>query len=215
MTTQLDLYNDALLICGERFLASLTENREPRRLLDQVWSSGGVRTCLEAGQWYFAMRTQQIDYDSTIEPAFGYRRAFVKPDDWVITSALSAGEYFRPPLTRYVDEAGYWYADEDTIYVRFVSDDVAYGNNLLKWPEAFREFVAAHFASKIVHKLQTSEEERTRVREIRKRLLREAKGNSLMAGPTQFPAQGSWSMARQRYGGQRDGGNNSSGNLIG
>lgn len=81
MTTQLDIYNGALLHCGERFLASLTEQREPRRLLDRVWSSNGVKTCLEQGQWNFAMRTIQIDYDPSIAPSFGYARAFQKPND--------------------------------------------------------------------------------------------------------------------------------------
>jgi hypothetical protein len=123
--TKLTLYNDALLLCGERFLASLTEEREPRRLLDRAWDGGAVRACLEMGQWGFAMRTIQLDYDSGIQPDFGYARAFVKPTDWVLTSGLCSDEFFRSPLTRYTDEAGYWYSDLDTIYVRYVSDDVA------------------------------------------------------------------------------------------
>ena len=35
MTTRLDLYNKALLVCGERFLSSLTENIE---FLIALWS---------------------------------------------------------------------------------------------------------------------------------------------------------------------------------
>jgi hypothetical protein len=105
VTTQLDVYNDALLLCGERFLASLTEEREPRRLLDRVWASNGVRTCLEMGQWNFAMRSVQIDYDSGVQPAWGYNRAFAKPTDWVLTSGLCSDEFMRSPLTRYIDEA--------------------------------------------------------------------------------------------------------------
>jgi hypothetical protein len=38
--SKLKLYNDALGILGERRLASLTENREPRRVLDEVWDAG-------------------------------------------------------------------------------------------------------------------------------------------------------------------------------
>ena len=56
MTDRLSLYNDALLLCGERALTSLSEDREPRRLLDQIWNSGGVNVCLAEGQWFFAMR---------------------------------------------------------------------------------------------------------------------------------------------------------------
>ena len=211
----MDIYNDALLLVGERFLASLTEEREPRRLLDQVWNSDrGVKACLEEGQWFFAMRTQQIDYDTGVTPSFGYSRAFTKPNDWVLTSAVCSDEFFRSPIIRYVDEAGYWYSDVDTIYVRFVSLDVGYGLNLALWPQKFHDFVAAHFASKIIVKIQTSEEERANVLKIRKQLLREAKAASLMAGPTQFPAQGAWSRSRTRFPNRRDGGN-TTGNLIG
>lgn len=214
MADQLTVYNGSLLICGERFLSSLTEEREPRRLLDQVWADGGVRTCLELGQWNFATRTIQVDYDSGIEPDFGYRRVFDKPDDFVIPCAVCSDEFFRSPLTRYVDEAGYWYADLDTIYVRYVSDDVAYGMNIGRWPESFRELVQVHFASKIIKKLSNSEAEVENLLKLREKLLRTAKNRSLLNEPTSFPARGQWGLARQRYPTRRDGGG-MSGPLIG
>jgi hypothetical protein len=214
MTTQLDIYNGALLHCGERFLASLTEQREPRRLLDRVWASNGVKTCLEQGQWNFAMRTVQIDYDPSIEPSFGYNRAFSKPSDWVVTSSLCSDEFFRDPLLRYTDEAGYWYSDLDTLYVRFVSSDVNYGLNINQWPDSFREFVEAHFASKIILKLSNSEDELKRVEGLRAKFLKTAKSKAAMAEPTSFPARGNWSRSRNRFPNRRDGGG-TSGNLIG
>ena len=214
MADQLSIYNGALLVCGERFLSSLSEDREPRRLLDQVWSSNLKRTMLEQGQWTFAMRTVQFDYDPSITPDFGYARAFAKPDDWVLTSGVCADEYFRSPLTRYFDEANYWYSDLDTIYVRYVSDDVDYGGGLSRWPESFREFVEAHMASKIILKLSNSESERERVEKLREKLLKQAKSITAMASPTSFPAQGSWSRARNRFPNRRDGGG-TTGSLIG
>jgi len=214
VTTQLDLYNGALLHCGERFLASLTENREPRRLLDRVWSANGVKTCLEEAQWNFAMRTVQIDYDSSLEPPFGYNRAFQKPDDWLLTSGVCADEFMREPLTRYRDEAGYWYADLDTLYIRFVSSGLLYGMNMNQWPDSFREFVEVHFASKIILKLSNSQEELDRVEKLREKLLTTAKNKAAMADPTSFPAQGTWSRSRNRFPNRRDGGGNT-GNLIG
>jgi len=217
MTDKLSLYNDALLLVGERFLASLTEEREPRRLLDQVWNSGGVKYCLEQGQWFFAMRTILIDYDPSIQPSYGYERAFLKPTDWVNTSSISSDEFFRTPLTQYVDEAGFWYASLDSLYVRYVSNDVNYGMNYSLWPDSFREFVAAHLASRIVIKLSNSEAERNNIHALRKELLKNAKSRCAMAESTKFPAQGNWTKSRMRGGGRRgDGGNNNtSGNLIG
>lgn len=216
MTDRLSLYNDALMLCGERFLASLTEEREPRRLLDQVWGSGAVNSCLEEAQWFFAMRTIQIDYDPGIQPSFGYNRGFVKPVDWLETSSVCSDEFFRNPLTRYTDESGYWYAELDTIYVRYISNDLAYGNNLSLWPDSFRLFVVAYLASEIIVKITNSEDKYAQMVALKDKRLKHAKNRAAMALPTSFPAQGSWTRSRMRYGGNRDGGNSgNSGNLIG
>lgn len=216
VTGQLRLYNDALLLCGERFLASLAEEREPRRLLDQVWASNGVKNCLEQAQWYFAMRTIEIDYDPSIEPTFGYNRAFEKPSDWVLTSAVCSDEFFRTPLLQYTDEAGYWYSSLDTIYIKYVSLDINYGMNLATWPDTFREFVACHFATRIIGKLSNSDNKEAELLKMRKDLLKVAKSRSAMADATQYPAQGNWSKSRARGRGNRDGGNpDNSGSLIG
>lgn len=214
MADQLSIYNGALLIVGERFLASLTEEREPRRLLDFVWSDNGVKECLEAGQWNFAMRSSQIDYDPAVEPDFGYNRAFSKPDDWVLTSSVCADEFFRSPLTRYVDEAGYWYSDMDTIFVRYVSNSVSYGMNMGLWPESFTRYVQSHFASRICLKTSGSDADHQRVMKHKERALLEARNRSAMTGPTTFSARGNWSLSRNRFPNRRDGGG-TTGNLIG
>lgn len=221
MTTRLELYNAALLICGERFLSSLTEDREPRYLLDHVWDNDGVRHCLESGQWKFAMRAVLLDYDTSIDPDFGYRRAFSKPSDWCCTSAVCTDEYFQVPLTAYVEETGYWFADIDELYVRYVSNDASFGGDLSIWPSKFADYVATYFASKIILKLSSDE---NKLRMIlgdnmtgnRNGLLaaarKEAKSLDAMSGPTTFPATGSWALSR---GGRsrRDRGSRS--NLIG
>ena len=214
--TRLSIYNDALLLLGERALSALTDDVETRYLLDTVWNDNGVDGCLEEAQWEFAMRTVQIDYDSGITPTFGYRRAFDKPTDWILTSALCYDESFRSPCERYVDEAGMWYADVDTLYARYVSNDAAYGGNLAGWPRSFTEFVAAHFASKIILKI-TSDDNKLRLfinpenpkHSIRGRALLNAKSRCAMSGPTQKPPAGMWSRARAFGGDNRDGGNTS------
>lgn len=214
MTTQLSIYNGALLLCGERFLRTVTEQREPRRLLDNVWANNGVKTCLEMGQWRFAMNAIQIDYDTSIEPDFGYNRAFQKPDDWVLTSGVCEDEFFRCPLVRYFDESGFWYSDLDTIYVRYVSSDVNFGLNMGAWPDSFREYVEEFFANKIILKLSNSQEEKAASDRRLAKKLKTAKSRAAMADSTLFPAKGAWSKARNRFPNRRDGGG-SSGPLIG
>lgn len=203
-TSRLTLYNNALLMAGERPLASLTEAREPRRVLDQVWDTGGVRKCLEQGQWKFAMRTIQIDYDPLVEPPFGYTRAFSKPSDWVVTSAVCTDAYFRTPLLEYFDEAGYWYAEHDTIYVRYVSDDDAYGLDLARWPGSFEDFVAAWFSERVVAKLASDSAPLEKAQKRLERLKKLALNKDAMADPSKMLPPGRWVRSRLSNSGRDD-----------
>lgn len=47
MASKLTVYNGALLVLGERKLASLSESTPSRRKLDTVWDDDGVKHCLE------------------------------------------------------------------------------------------------------------------------------------------------------------------------
>lgn len=213
-TSKLELFNSALTLCRETKLASLTEGREARHLLDQVYDGGGIRRVLEAGQWHFAMRTVQVDSDPDLDPEFGFQYAFSKPTDWVLTSALCSDEYFRSPMTaaQYVDESGYWYADVDPVYVRYVSDDEDYGGDLGTWPQSFVDYAVAHFASKIVHKLTSSDSLMDTILGLEARRLKFALSRNRMASGSGVQAMGGWASARG--GGTRgDRGNN--GSLIG
>ena len=79
MTDKLSLYNGALLECGERRLGSLTENTEPRHLLDQVWNEGAIRFMLNAGPWRFATRTVELTASTDVVSGWaagGYSKAY-------------------------------------------------------------------------------------------------------------------------------------------
>lgn len=197
MPTKLSLYNGALRILGENKLANLTEGREPRFLLDDVYDDA-VLYCLEEGQWNFAQRTIQIDSDSGATPAFGYAYAFVKPDDWVRTTGLSADEYLRIPLTNYEDGLGYWFADVDPLYVRYVSNDPGYGLNLAGWPQSFTEFVELHLASKIIKRLTQSTTDEGELKRDLRRAKRDALAKDAMNDPTKFLPPGSWTSSRMQ-----------------
>ena len=222
--TRLKIYNNALSICGERSLSSVTEAVESRRQLDLAWDSDGVNYCLEQAQWRFAMRTQKVEYDPSISPPFGYTYAFNKPSDWVLTSAVCSDERFTSPLLQYVDELDNWFADITPIYVKFVSDNVDYGLNLAEWPQSFGDYVDAYFASKIIYKM-TSDKQRIEQLmgspgkidggELGRRL-KIAKSRDAMTQPSKMRPPGSWSRARYGRnfrGPMGDGG--TSGSLIG
>lgn len=223
MTDRLAIYNGALMACGERGIANLNVNEEGRRLLDTVWNDDGVKHCLEAAQWKFAMCGAKFSYDTAVTPQWGFKRAFAKPADWVVTSAVCQDEYFRAPLLQYSDEASYWFADLDQIYVKYVSTLPAFGTNYAAWPSSFTNYVHQYFASKIIMKLTSDTARQDRILGKNRdgkdgsmaRCLIEAKNRDAMAGPTTFPAQGAWNSARRgrRAVGYLDGGNRSQ--LIG
>ena len=200
-TDRLKIYNGALLICSDRRLASLTENREPRYLLDDVWNDGGLRYCLEAAQWNFAMRSSHFTYEASITPSFGPSRAFTKPTDWVLTSGVFQDEWMKAPALQYKDEVGYWFADVDDLYIRYVSSDTNYGMNMANWPYTFVDFVKAYFASKIIRKLPGGAEKIEDICHPKKGVLARnlviAKNKCAMVGPATFPTMGTWVRARQ------------------
>lgn len=202
MTTQLSLYQGALRLLGERKLASLVEAREPRRLLDDAWGSGAtagaVKHCLQLGQWTFAARTIQAVASTSIEPDFGYRYAFEQPSDMVRVMAVCEDEFFNTPLLRYSDERHYWYADLETIYVQYVSNDTDYGADLSLWPESFGKVVEAYLANEIVGNLTQSAAKVEAIGKLLEKTLLAAKSLDAMNRPTVMTPTGSWVSARRR-----------------
>lgn len=213
MADQLGLYNEALRLIGERKLLSLSENREPRRVLDDIWNDGAINYCLEQGQWAFAMRAVKIDASTTVIPAFGYAHAFDKPNDHIRTAAVAADERFNTPLTTVLEEVGFWFSDATPIYIRYVSNDPNYGNNLLRWPQTFTRFVAAYLASQAVWTLTQSTEKKQLCIQIARTYLSDARSKDAMEESTAFMPQQTWTVARSRGFLFRDRGNR--GQLIG
>lgn len=196
MTDRLSIYNGALTrFLGERKLASLSEEREPRRLLDDVWDNDGVKSCLQQGQWNFAIKSAQFDYDTGISPPFGYRRVFAKPSDFCRTAGVCVDEFFQCPLVYYQDNAGYWLCDLDTIFVRYVSDDVLYGFDYSKWPPNFTRYVEGYFASQIAAGIANQQAKAITQKDV-DRLLSNARGTDSAEEPPGHVTHGSWTRAR-------------------
>lgn len=210
--TQLGLYNEALRLIGERRLASISEAREPRRVLDDVWNDGAINYCLEQGQWNFAMRAVEITA-STVVPNFGFLYAFDKPNDFIRTAGVGEDESFIRPLTDMNEEVGFWFANIDPIYVRYISNAATYGSDLQRWPSTFTKFVAAYLASEVVFTLTQSTDKQKYISLILEQRLRKARSLDAMADPTQFFPQGNWSAARR--GGNRRMDRGVRGRLIG
>lgn len=196
MTTKLTLFNGALRELGERRLASLTENTATRRELDGVWDEGAVDHCLEQGHWKFAQRTAKLTYASTFTPSFGYNRQFEKPTDYVKLSKMCTDEFLNQPLLQYADEAGFWFAEEDEIYVSYVSNHASFGGDMTLWPQTFVLYFELYLATRIARRITQSATAADELNKDMRKKLVDARSKDAMAGPTTFPPTGSWNNSR-------------------
>lgn len=204
MTSQLTLYNGALRIIKERKLASLSEDREAKRLLDDAYvdgrTEGAVKFCLEQGQWAHARRTAQIDYDPNYTADFGYRYAFGIPDDFVKPVSICTDPYLEIPLLHYTDETNFWYADLQTIYVCYVSNGVTYGGDMSRWPQSFVDLVESRLALEVAPNLTNGDRMIQWAQAAYDKALIEARSANAMRQPTRFLPPGSWVAARFGHG---------------
>jgi hypothetical protein len=175
MASRLGIYKAALRYLGNAAgLSSLTEASPPRYALDDAWQEAG-EYLLAKGLWNFAIRNSQLSEDEDVEPLFGYQYAFSKPTDWVRTVSISNEPTFQSPFEAYADETGYWYADSDTLYVRYVSNDADYGWNIGAWREPFAQAFACYLAFQCGLPLSSDKSNRNDLFNLFKGLLTEAK----------------------------------------
>lgn len=198
VSSRLSLYNGALRELGSREIASLTEGRESRRVMDGIWNDGAVNYCLLQGFWKWSIRSQMITYDPNVSPGFGYQYAFELPDDFIRIYSICSDEDFDNPIIRYSDEAGYIYTDYDTIYLQYVSNDTDYGLNYSLWPEAFVQYVQQYMASQGCIRLTQNQSKKDAIDKALKKSLIDARSKDAMNMPVKFMHPGTWTMSRVR-----------------
>lgn len=196
MTDQLTLYNRALGHCQETKLATITENRPSRHVLDLHYTDV-LKDMIEGGFWHFAMRSVSITYDPDISPAFGYTKAFNTPEDWVKTYQVSASDRFTPPLEDWIHESNLFWCDQETIYLRYVSNsDDGYGYDLDRWTERFTKAFALELAARIAPSLPGSNADVERLEEKALTARSDALSFEAMTQPPRRPPMGNWNRAR-------------------
>lgn len=143
-TTKLDLYKRAIRNCEQTPISSLTEVVEARLRCDDFYDSV-LEWILEQQFWRSAMRTVKIELDEAVDPAFAYDYAHTLPTDFVRKQVISSDEFLQYPIdeqlggSAYQMEGGYIWANITPIYMRYVSNDAAYGYDLTKWTDGMAE----------------------------------------------------------------------------
>lgn len=198
MADKLGIYNGSLRLLGERALASLAEDRPSRYYLDEAYSDDLIKGCLEDGYWSHATRSVMLVASASLQPEFGYRYGFQKPDDYIKLKAISLDEFFRNTLHQYTDEADYWFCDYDVIYVQYISNDPEYGLNMGKWTKSFSDFVEAKLADSVKGLITGSDGKDERIKRALKEAKKDARSKDAMNRPVKFGQSGTWVSARMR-----------------
>lgn len=200
-TDKLGLYNKALKHLGERKLASLTENSEPRRYLDDEYGDA-LLFCGRQGYWNFGMRAIQIDASEDTVPGFGYQSAFEKPADVLKVNMISASPYFSTVLRDCQDQNGWWLANIDPIYVRYVSSTLVV--DAVMMPADYAEYVGAYLALQISPRItQKGQDEVLALEKKVQRYLVRARANDAMDQPPGIRPHDTWVTSRSGRGGQK------------
>lgn len=199
MATKLSLYNGALNILGERKLATLADNVESRKKLDDIYDNNFVNRVLHMGQWNFASRAVELQASTTITPGFGFQFAFAKPTDWVRTMGIWQDEFMSTPLTNVSDEARYWFCELETIYVKYVSNDSQFGGDLTLWAPNFTEMTEHYLAMKVAPRLTGLDFNSRVLKADWKIAMTDAKATDAMEDAAKFKPLGSWSRARSGF----------------
>ncbi len=169
-TTQLQIYKRAILLCRQTPITALTDTVESRRLCD-VHYDDTLQCIMEGGFWTCALRTIEMTLDTAVDAAFGFDYAHTMPTDFVRWQMVSAYDALTDQLDEmdggkaFRIEGGYLWATTTPVYMRYVSNDAAYGLDLTKWSERMAEAASLELAARICAKLSGSDSMEDRLRE--------------------------------------------------
>lgn len=143
----INIYNDALTILGrgDKKITDGTNDSSERSILDSVVDAGLVKEVLEDTGWFWAQKSTKSDYDTNIDPDWGYAYAHPLPDDMHRLDGVFADEYMRQAVRFYHQEESVIYSDETTLYLNYVSSDFI--TTPASWPTKFKKLVSAKLAA--------------------------------------------------------------------
>lgn len=195
MTTKIDLYNEAALILKLRAVDSLVENTPTRVTFDHAYSAV-VDYMLGQANWHFAARIVEIDPEVT-GPSFGYTNYFEKPADFARLIEISRHPNLYPTLDDFVEEAGFWAASCNPLYVKYVSNDAQYGGDLARWTPHFTRATAFEIAERCAGKLtKMGDGDLERLEKRKMAALHKAKSVEAFGQPVKRPPPGNLVRAR-------------------
>lgn len=153
-TTQLSLYNEALLLVGERELTALSDTVEARYRLDTAYANG-VNYCLELVSPSFARKTTNLTSYST-SSQHAYDNVFTLPADYIGMVEVYSDDKLDQPISRYIIDGGTLACNYTSIYLRYISNGYA----LTSWDKSFERVVVAYLAQSVAPRIAPDEMDR-------------------------------------------------------
>ena len=188
------IYNDALQIMGLDEITANDDDSNRRSKLDRALDSNLVEDILEDTSWQFGYTSTQINYDPSVEPAWGYLYAVRKPSDLQRIDGIYTDEYLTVPLERYGDEGEFWFTSYQTIYLSYISKDFI--SNPDSWPTFFRRLIAARMAKDASPSLRVEGADVEHAERIFEQRDSSAKSTDAMQSPPRKIAAGNWTKSR-------------------
>lgn len=161
--TKLGIYNDALLILGERKLNTITDNVPTRYDLDSAWdmsgeSFGGIDYCLELVQPYFSSTVEKLTGGVT-STEHGYTKTYtlngsgeMTNDDYMSLRAVFIDDQLDQPLTRFFMDGEKLSCNFDPIYIQYNADNtfaIPSGTDYSKLTHTFIRVVSTYLAREL------------------------------------------------------------------
>jgi len=151
---KLALYNNALTLIGQRTLTGLTEEREPRYILDGVYDLDAIEYCLEIVKPVFARKTVLLS-SPAVSTEHDLDSVHTLPSDYITITGIYSDSKLDQPISRYIIEGNTLACEYDSVYLRYISDD--HVASFTNWSPSFSRVVSAYLARESSEKLSPSQ----------------------------------------------------------
>lgn len=162
--TKLSLYNDTLILLGERTLLTDTDDVPPRYDLDALYDNGAVDYCLEIVKPRYASIVKiVVGIAAQADTTFAWQVDLPDADFLALAKdaqgrpAVYLDGKYEQPVTRFVQEADYLLSDFQTLYIRYIVKHAA--SFLPIMPSSFGRVVSAYMARELAWKFDPDSEE--------------------------------------------------------
>ena len=190
------IYNDCLQILQLDPIVSNTDDSLAKNRISIALDNGLVGAVLEDTSWNFGLQSDQLFYDPSIDPPWGYEFVQALPANWHRINGVYVDELMRTPLRDYVQQLDQGtgntliYSSQQIIYVEYVSK--AFLTDYENWPDYFKRLVAGRMA--LDANIPAGNKEHAVAQYTARR--REAMSTNAINGVPKRLALGSWSRSR-------------------